>query len=66
MFELKGGSKRYGTVDLFNSLYFTVKKGSTSKPDSAEGPTNFCESVGRVRFIRRKNRPKNTILSVGV
>ena len=27
MFELKGGSKRYGTVDLFNSLYFTVKKG---------------------------------------
>ena len=27
MFELKGGSKRYGTVDLFDGLDFTLKKG---------------------------------------
>ena len=26
MFELKGGSKRYGTVDLFDGLDFTVRK----------------------------------------
>lgn len=27
MFELKGGSKRYGAVDLFHELDFAVKKG---------------------------------------
>ena len=27
MFELKGGSKRYGAVDLFHGLDFAVKKG---------------------------------------
>lgn len=47
MFELKGGAKRYGTVDLFDGLDFTVKKGEIV---SILGPSG-CGKTTLLRII---------------